>query len=226
MITGGCCHDYKKQKNIISEGISERVPTKWDIFFEMDQAKSKARLNKKVGRMVLTTFFTTIASRRKPAFRSSNPSPAFTRRANPLWLSIRHAFPIIGTCRPRKERKGLAGNARGQFQGARAQSRHYRQKGQEACESPDREGFARWLVDARRELYNVQKVYEGTTVLAHGDNGKAKEPQASFGLIPMARVKIFSTTRWPPQFHDVDQRVLGHVGQCGQVGDGQKIVLR
>ena len=32
MITGGCCHDYKQQKNIISEGISERVPTKWDIF--------------------------------------------------------------------------------------------------------------------------------------------------------------------------------------------------
>ena len=47
MITGGCCHDYKKQKNIISEGISERVPTKWDIFFEMDQAKSKAHLSKK-----------------------------------------------------------------------------------------------------------------------------------------------------------------------------------
>ena len=45
MITGGCCHDYPKQKNIISEGISERVPTKWDIFFEMDQEKSKAKLS-------------------------------------------------------------------------------------------------------------------------------------------------------------------------------------
>ena len=43
MITGGCCHDYKQQKNIISEGISERVPTKWDIFFEMDEKKSKAK---------------------------------------------------------------------------------------------------------------------------------------------------------------------------------------
>ena len=47
MITGGCCHDYPKQKNIISEGISERVATKWDIFFEMDEQKSKARLSKK-----------------------------------------------------------------------------------------------------------------------------------------------------------------------------------
>ena len=45
MITGGCCHDYKQQKNIISEGISERVPTKWDIFFEMDEKKSKAKLS-------------------------------------------------------------------------------------------------------------------------------------------------------------------------------------
>ena len=38
-ITGGCCHDYARQKDIVSEGISERVPTKWDIFFEMDQKK-------------------------------------------------------------------------------------------------------------------------------------------------------------------------------------------
>ena len=47
MITGGCCHDYKNQKNIISEGINERVPTKWDIFFEMDEKKSKAKLSQK-----------------------------------------------------------------------------------------------------------------------------------------------------------------------------------
>ena len=39
--TGGCCHDYARQKDIVSEGISERVPTKWDIFFENDQKKVK-----------------------------------------------------------------------------------------------------------------------------------------------------------------------------------------
>ena len=45
MVTGGCCHDYPNQKNIISAGISERIPTEWDIFFEMDEKKSKAKLS-------------------------------------------------------------------------------------------------------------------------------------------------------------------------------------
>ncbi len=31
MITGGCCHDYEGQKNVLSEGISERVDVKWKI---------------------------------------------------------------------------------------------------------------------------------------------------------------------------------------------------
>ena len=47
MVTGGCCHDYKNQKNIISEGVSKRLKVKWEIFFEMDEKKSKAHLSKK-----------------------------------------------------------------------------------------------------------------------------------------------------------------------------------
>ena len=31
LITGGCCHDYTKQKLIISQGISKRANVDWDI---------------------------------------------------------------------------------------------------------------------------------------------------------------------------------------------------
>lgn len=31
LITGGCCHDYEKQKKILSEGISARAPVVWEI---------------------------------------------------------------------------------------------------------------------------------------------------------------------------------------------------
>ncbi|MHC5540294.1 ThuA domain-containing protein, partial [Singulisphaera rosea] len=31
LITGGCCHDYTKQKTILSEGISARAPVVWTI---------------------------------------------------------------------------------------------------------------------------------------------------------------------------------------------------
>lgn len=34
LITGGCCHDYEKQKVIITEGISQRANFKWDIVHE------------------------------------------------------------------------------------------------------------------------------------------------------------------------------------------------
>ena len=34
MITGGCCHDYDKQKLIISSGISERANVEWTIVHE------------------------------------------------------------------------------------------------------------------------------------------------------------------------------------------------
>ena len=36
IVTGGCCHDYKNQKNIISEGVSKRLKVKWEVFFEMN----------------------------------------------------------------------------------------------------------------------------------------------------------------------------------------------
>lgn len=34
MVTGGCCHDYGNQKNILSEGISARANVKWTIVHE------------------------------------------------------------------------------------------------------------------------------------------------------------------------------------------------
>ena len=34
LITGGCCHDYTKQKVILSEGISQRANVEWTIIQE------------------------------------------------------------------------------------------------------------------------------------------------------------------------------------------------
>ncbi len=34
LVTGGCCHDYKKQQIIIPKGISQRASISWDIVFE------------------------------------------------------------------------------------------------------------------------------------------------------------------------------------------------
>ena len=34
LVTGGCCHDYEKQKRIITEGLSQRLSISWDIVHE------------------------------------------------------------------------------------------------------------------------------------------------------------------------------------------------
>ena len=31
LVTGGCCHDYEKQKKILTEGISARAPVDWVV---------------------------------------------------------------------------------------------------------------------------------------------------------------------------------------------------
>ena len=38
LVAGGCCHDYPRQKLIITEGISQRVNIEWDIVHEGDKA--------------------------------------------------------------------------------------------------------------------------------------------------------------------------------------------
>jgi len=36
LVTGGCCHDYAQQKDIITKGISERAPVVWVIAYDPD----------------------------------------------------------------------------------------------------------------------------------------------------------------------------------------------
>ena len=37
LVCGGCCHDYSKQKDILSKGISERANVEWTIAYDPDK---------------------------------------------------------------------------------------------------------------------------------------------------------------------------------------------
>src|SRR5205809_668421 len=37
LVLGGCCHDYEKQKDILSKGISERANVQWAIAYDPDK---------------------------------------------------------------------------------------------------------------------------------------------------------------------------------------------
>ena len=105
MITGGCCHDYKNQKNIISEGINERVPTKWDIFFEMDEKKSKAKLSQKgwADGYDYIVYNHCFAHEKDAEF--VNPLLIFTKLESRQLPYIVRCIPIIGVYLPKKERR-------------------------------------------------------------------------------------------------------------------------
>ena len=36
LVIGGCCHDYKKQKDILAKGISERANVEWTVSYDPD----------------------------------------------------------------------------------------------------------------------------------------------------------------------------------------------
>jgi type 1 glutamine amidotransferase len=37
LVLGGCCHDYEKQKDIITKGVSERANVQWSIAYDPDK---------------------------------------------------------------------------------------------------------------------------------------------------------------------------------------------
>ena len=43
LVIGGCCHDYAKQKDILTQGVSARADVKWTIAYDPD--KSTSHLN-------------------------------------------------------------------------------------------------------------------------------------------------------------------------------------
>src|SRR5580704_4794438 len=41
LVCGGCCHDYKNQKDILTKGISARANVEWTIAYEPDSGTTK-----------------------------------------------------------------------------------------------------------------------------------------------------------------------------------------
>src|ERR1700757_853480 len=37
LVIGGCCHDYAKQKEILTKGISARAPVEWTVSYDPDK---------------------------------------------------------------------------------------------------------------------------------------------------------------------------------------------
>ena len=187
MITGGCCHDYKQQKNIISEGIS-MFPQSGISFSKMDRP---------VGRTVTITSFTIIALPMRKMPNLSSPLPIFTKQVNPPLLCIVRCIPIWSIPAKEGEKKAWTEMLGASSKGHGPKAAITVNKVKKYANHPIMKDMPDGWMTPEGELYNVQQVYEGTTVLAYGDNGKnkaPKEPQACAWINTHGKGRIFSTT--------------------------------
>jgi len=51
LVAGGCCHDYAKQKDILTQGISARANVTWTISYDPDKGTKHSIRYTKRGRL-------------------------------------------------------------------------------------------------------------------------------------------------------------------------------
>lgn len=194
LITGGCCHDYKMQRQIISAGISERVPTEWEIFYEMDQAKSKEYLSKSdwaegydfvvwnhcFAKETDTAFIDSIAAVHEAGL------PAIALHC------AMHSYHWNVKAEDGKEKTwpallGVSSKGHGPKASITVT------KVPEQADHPVLKDLPEGWKTPEGELYNVQRILTAT-VLATGDNGVVKEPQACIWVNEYGEARIFGTT--------------------------------
>jgi hypothetical protein len=191
MITGGCCHDYKMQRNIISAGITERVPTEWTIYFEMDAAKSHEYLSKDdwadgydfvvwnhcFAKEADTAFIDSVAAVHKAGL------PAIALHC------AMHSYHWNVKAEEGEEKTwpsllGVSSKGHGPKAAITVTK---------VAEHPVTKDLPDGWKTPEGELYNVQHVLTAT-VLATGDNGVVKEPQACIWVNEYGDARIFGTT--------------------------------
>ena len=197
LVTGGCCHDYDRQKDILSEGISQRVKTQWDILFEMDEKKSKAWLSKPgwADKYDFIVYNHCFAHEKDVAFVQSITD---IHKAGKPAIALHCAMHSYHWNIPAKEGEKKAWNdmlgVSSKGHGPKAPITISKVKGHD---HPVMKHMPDGWKTPEGELYNVQEVYEDTIVLAYGDNGKnkaPKKPQACIWVNTHGKGRIFATT--------------------------------
>ncbi len=200
MITGGCCHDYPQQKNIIAAGVSERLNVEWEVLHvEGKQPEIEAELREKLGKDGWADGYDVIVYNHCAAKETDGgfvDKIAEVHKAGKPAIALHCAMHSWHWELPLPEGdekawpKVLGVSSKGH--GPKAQITVT--KVAEQKDHPVIKDLPDGWVTPEGELYNVQKILDSATVLAYGENGKAKEPQAVIWVNTYGKGKVFSTT--------------------------------
>jgi len=169
IISGGCCHDYKQQQKLLSEGIAKRAHVEFTLYYS-DSTGTNTKFAVYDKENWAAGFDAVIHNE----CSSDVKEPAFTQR---ILKPHAEGLPaVVIHCAMHCYRDGT--DEWFKFLGvtSRGHGPHYAFTAQNmARENPIMEGFGASWKTPKGELYHIDKVWDTATVLAHAER-QAKDP--------------------------------------------------
>lgn len=197
LVTGGGHHDYATQKEILTKELAKRVPVKWDILFEMDPRRMKGMLSNDDWAKGYDFIFYNFCFAREDDTKFIDKIIAVHKGGVPLiamHCAMHTYHPYIKGKPEDKNWNKMLGVV---SLGHGPHVPYDVTIAEEQKDHPVVQGLPPKWRTPKGELYMVPKVMEGTTVLAHGDNGsvhKPLEPQPVSWVKEKDGYRVFATT--------------------------------
>lgn len=190
MIAGGCCHDYPKQKKIVSEGISARANVVWTIVHEGKDRKHKVSVydkknwaegydvvvhNECFGGVTDTKFVENII---RPHRDGGLPALVLHCSA--------HTYRNAKNADEWRKFLGITSTNHG--------PKYRITVNNLKAAHPVMKGFPKTWITPQGELYNIKKVWDTTTPLAHGYLKDKKKTNVCIWVNTFGKGRTFGTT--------------------------------
>ncbi len=172
-LTGGCCHDYKMQKEILTSGLGERLAIDWTVVHEPDRKKAHAHQFEMLKKDDWGKDYDFVLY-----------NICFAKEEDEEYIegitqAHKDGLPAVALhCTMHSHHWNTEKKEWTRFLGVSSRG-HGPKKAYQVtpiAKHPILEGFPESWQTPAGELYNVQKVLEGTVVIAEGDNGIKKQP--------------------------------------------------
>lgn len=191
MITGGCCHDYNLQKEIIKESLTSRLPISIDVQHDQDANEMKKKLSKTTwhqGYDLIIYNFCHAKETDKSYVDSITKVHHDGKPAIAIHCSMHSYHWKIDGEKTWNDMLGVTSPNHGPKSKIKVSVTN--------SDHPVMKGLPKTWTTPQGELYNIKKVHPNTKVLATGVRTEKgdKAPQALIWVNQYGKGRIFGTT--------------------------------
>ena len=221
LVCGGCCHDYEKQKVILTAGISARANVEWTVVHEGKEKTDKVSIYAKddwsKGYDIIV---------HDECFGAIEDVPYVERVAKPHFEGLPAVMLHCATHSYRIAKTDVWREAVGQTSMSHEKARDLTIK-VVAADSPIMKGFPDNWLDPKDELYKNVKLWPNFVPLAKSYGEETKQDHAVIWTNTYGKAKVFGTTLGhsnetvsDPVYLDLVAR--GLLWACGKLGEDGK----